>query len=280
MKEKRSLLAILAHPDDETFGIGGTLAYYARQNVSVSLICATKGEAGEVDPIFLEKFSSIAELREAELRCAASILGIKNVYFLNYRDSGMLGSEANDHPQALINIPLEKIAADILQIIQKEKPQVVITFDPIGGYFHIDHIQIHKAVKLAFDQLILSTDDFVFKPKNLYLYTIPKSIMKIIVKVLPFLGKDPHRFGKNKDIDLIKITANDFPIHARINYSSVKKERLKASRCYASQGGSKINEGAAGLLRGWSGPYECFIRDFPEPDIAKLETDLFSNVEA
>ena len=98
-----SLAAVLAHPDDESFGMGGTLALYARKGVEIHLICATRGEAGEMDPDCLEGFDSIAERRESELLCAAEQLGITSVHFLNYRDSGMSGSLANQHPQALVN---------------------------------------------------------------------------------------------------------------------------------------------------------------------------------
>ncbi len=79
----RTLLAVLAHPDDETFGTGGTLALYARQRgVDVYLVCATRGEVGEMDPKYMRGFNSVAERREAELRCAAENLGLKGVYFL------------------------------------------------------------------------------------------------------------------------------------------------------------------------------------------------------
>ena len=71
-----TLLAVLAHPDDETFGMGGTLALYARRGVSVHLICATRGEVGDVEPHFLEGYESIADLREHELRCAVANLAI------------------------------------------------------------------------------------------------------------------------------------------------------------------------------------------------------------
>ena len=72
MGEKKVLLSVLAHPDDESFGMGGTLAHYANQGVDVYLICATRGEVGEVAPEYLKSYPSIAELREAELRCAAA----------------------------------------------------------------------------------------------------------------------------------------------------------------------------------------------------------------
>src|SRR3990172_8974909 len=94
----RRLLAVLAHPDDETFGIGGTLAMYARRGVETYLVCAPRGEAGEA-PTGLKGFASVGEMREDELRSAAAILGLKAVYFLGYRDSGMPNSPDNHHPQ-------------------------------------------------------------------------------------------------------------------------------------------------------------------------------------
>ena len=150
MSEKQVLLVVLAHPDDESFGTGGTIAYYAKRGVDVHLVCATRGEAGEVAPEFLQGFSSIADLRVSELRCAAGILGLKGVHFLDYRDLGMSGSADNQHPQALINAPLEEVAAKVARLVRKLQPQVLITFDPIGGYKHPDHIAIHKAAVRAF----------------------------------------------------------------------------------------------------------------------------------
>ena len=109
MTEKKKMLVVLAHPDDESFGMGGTLAYYAAQGVDVHLICATRGEVGEVDPEYMKGYESKGELREVELRCAAEKLGIKQVLFLDYRDSGMQGSPENDHPNSLYSQPLEEV---------------------------------------------------------------------------------------------------------------------------------------------------------------------------
>jgi LmbE family N-acetylglucosaminyl deacetylase len=98
------MLVVLAHPDDETFGLGGTLALYAMQGVKVHLICATRGEVGTVAPEFMEGYSSIADLRVDELLCASELLGLEQVHFLDYRDSGMEGTADNEHPKALAHI--------------------------------------------------------------------------------------------------------------------------------------------------------------------------------
>jgi len=139
-KNQRVLLSVLAHPDDESFGMGGTLAKYAKSGTEVHLICATRGEAGEVDPEYLAGFSSIGQLRESELFCAVEKLGIEEVHLLGYRDSGMSGSADNNKPEALVNAPLNQVAEEITEIIRRIKPQVILTFDPNGGYRHPDHI--------------------------------------------------------------------------------------------------------------------------------------------
>ena len=120
---KPILLAVLAHPDDESFGMGGTLALYARRGVEVHLICATRGEVGQMDEDCLEGFDSIAERRVSELRCAAGILGLTGVHFLDYRDSGMPGTPDNEHPQALVMAPIEQVAGEVAHYIRDLKPQ-------------------------------------------------------------------------------------------------------------------------------------------------------------
>ena len=119
---KRVLLAVLAHPDDESFGMGGTLALYAQRGVQVHLACATRGEAGSMDADCLEGFASVAERRVYELSCAAGILGLSGVHYLGYRDSGMPGSPDNQHPQALAAAPLEEVAGRVAHYIRLLRP--------------------------------------------------------------------------------------------------------------------------------------------------------------
>lgn len=237
--DSKKILSVLAHPDDESFGMGGTLAYYAAQGVDVYLVCATRGEVGEVEPEFLENYGSIGELREAELRCAAEKLGIKEVFFLDYRDSGMQGSSDNSHPQALASQNIEDVAAKVVTIIRKIKPQVVLTFDPVGGYHHPDHIAIHDATVLAFDAA--NTKRFPdgetgFQPDKLYYHIFPRGFIRIVVKILKLFGIDVTRFGKNKDIDLEMLAGDeDYPKNIVINYKEYKNEKEDASACHASQ---------------------------------------------
>ena len=281
---KQTLLAVLAHPDDESFGMGGTLALYASRGVDVHLVCATRGEVGEVAPELLHGFNSIAELRESELRCAAGILGLKGVHFLDYRDSGMPGSPDNTHPQALAAQPLDDVAANVACYIRELQPQVVLTFDPIGGYRHPDHIAIQRATVRAFEQAanpaFAPGDLPPFAPERLYFHIFPKGLLKFGVKLLPLLGKDPHKFGTNGDIDMASIAEVEFPTHARINIRSVQKQKERAGACHASQGGGRMGGGLIPSLMRLFGGRESFMRFYPEVKPGeKVSGDLFSGAK-
>lgn len=280
--QTKKILVVLAHPDDESFGMGGTLALYARQGVDVRLVCATRGEVGEVDPEFKETIKSAACLRTQELQCAVKALGLSDLIFLNYRDSGMPDSEDNHHPRALAAQPVEKVAAEVAHIIRELRPQVVLTFDPIGGYRHPDHIAIQQATVQAFD--LAASADFVdpaglapFQADALYFHTINKTYLKIAVTVMRLIGQNPREFGRNKDIDLVSLTEVEFPVHARINYRSVRAARDAAAACHASQGGAQMNKGVRGLIGRLFGGYnDTFMQAYPEPRVGqKVKRDLF-----
>jgi len=279
--EKRKLLVVMAHPDDETFGTGGTLAYYASKGVEVHLICATRGEVGDVDPELLVGFDSVADLRESELRCAAETLGITQVHMLDYRDSGMPGSIDNFHVQALAAAPLEQVAGEIVSYIRELKPEVVITFDPIGGYYHPDHIAIQKATVKAFyaaaDGAQYPDGLAPFQSAKLYFHTFPKGFMKAALFFLRLFGKDPTKFGKNGDINLVPIAEASFPINAKVDYRSVLEKRNKASACHASQGGVQMAGGAMNLMRKIFGVSDQFMRAYPAP-AKQIERDLFEGI--
>jgi LmbE family N-acetylglucosaminyl deacetylase len=280
---RQVLISVLAHPDDESFGMGGTLAKYARNGVEVHLICATRGEAGEVPPKYRQREEPIAVLRESELHCASDQLGISQVHFLEYRDSGMSGSPDNQHPRALANAPTAEVAAKILRIMEEVEAQVVLTFDPIGGYYHPDHIAIHKAAKEAFfkaREQQTSNPTSSWQPEKLYYHTISKRYIRYNVRLLRLLGKDPSRWGKNKDIDLTRLAVDDFPVHARIDYRGVRKQKQAAASCHASQGGAGLFRG----IRTWIfrlfglGFEDEYMRAYPPPEEGLVERDLFSDL--
>ena len=148
--QHQSLLLCLAHPDDESFGSGGTMALCAAQGVEVTLVCATRGEVGEISDPALATPETLPQVRESELRCACAAMGVNVPIFLDYRDSGMAGTAENNDPRAFTNAPAEDVVPRLVGIIRRLRPQVVITFDPSGGYGHPDHIAIHHHTMAAF----------------------------------------------------------------------------------------------------------------------------------
>ena len=275
----RTLLAVFAPPDDETFGNGGTLAHYARQGVHVHLICATRGEVGEA-PADLKGFASVGEMRADELQCAANILGLESVIFLGYRDSGMPGSPDNTHPNALAAQSIESVARQVAASIRRLKPQVVITFDPIGGYRHPDHIAIHRATVAAFQIAGDPAQDIEelppHAPQKLYYSTFSRGWLRVAVRVLRLLRQDPSHFGTNKDVDLASLVDVDFPIHARVPVRDVIEQKERAFACHASQGGS-MPPLARGLQRLFAGD-ETFMRAEPAKPPGRIERDLFEGI--
>lgn len=278
-KSTRRLLAVFAHPDDESFGPGGTLALYAKQGVDVHLICATRGEVGETPEAAGERTDeNVAQLRENELRCAAEILGLEQVHFLNYRDSGMPGAETNLHPRALASAPVAEVTAKIAAIAREIEPQVMITFDPIGGYRHPDHVAIHDATVQAFEDLRANTEADYEIPHKLYYHTFPKRLMRILVRIMPVFGRNPREFGVNKDIDLVDIAAVDYPIHASIQIRSVMEQKAQASACHASQQGGGSG-GLFGMAMRILGSHEQFMRAYPPAPDSLREDDLFAGLD-
>jgi len=279
----KTLLAVLAHPDDESFGLGGTLALYAQRGYETYYVCATRGEAGTVDEEHLRGFKDTAELRTQELMNAAKHLGLKQVFFLDYRDSGMPGMEDNNHPNAQINHPVEEVAARVVKYIRELKPDVVITFDPIGGYKHPDHIHIHKATVLAFeksdDPSFYAEAGAPFKARALYFQVFPRWFLRMMTRVMPLFGKDPAKWGRNGDINLKELAEVDFPVHVRVNVRSVSEQKRKASEAHASQGGIQMRRGLMGFVTRVFGESEDFMRAYPSaPQNARRGKDLFEEI--
>jgi len=132
------LLVVTAHPDDETFGPGATLAKYAAHGVEVVLLCATRGESGKCGIPDICPGSDLGSLRVAELEKAASILGIKQVENLGYPDGGLCW------------VPGEELVGKILARMEDVRPGVVLTFPPGGISGHPDHVAVSRATTEAF----------------------------------------------------------------------------------------------------------------------------------
>jgi mycothiol S-conjugate amidase len=154
MQKNRCLLVFHAHPDDESSKGAGTMARYAAEGVRVVLVCATRGEEGEIlnprmdRPGIKEK---MAELRVAELETACDLLGVERIYHLGYRDSGMPDSEANDDPKSFNRADPDEVMARLVKIIRAERPDVFVCYDESKGYNHPDHVKVHEYGTRAFE---------------------------------------------------------------------------------------------------------------------------------
>jgi len=142
IRQGRKLMAVLAHPDDESLGVGGTLAKYAAEGVDVSLVTATRGDAGRFQGIRSDDRQhpgrrALGEIRENELRAAAKVLGIHDVCVLDYRDQQLDRAEPHE--------VIARIAGEVRRI----RPDVIVTFGPDGGYGHPDHVAISQFTTAA-----------------------------------------------------------------------------------------------------------------------------------
>jgi N-acetyl-1-D-myo-inositol-2-amino-2-deoxy-alpha-D-glucopyranoside deacetylase len=143
------LLMIFAHPDDETFGCAGTVAALAERGVPSTLICLTRGEAGDSSIPNLDDPGLLGAVREQELRDAMAAVGLLDVRLGDFRDSGMPGSPAADDPRALVRADEQALAARLVVPIRALRPATVITFGPDGIYGHGDHLVAHRTATAA-----------------------------------------------------------------------------------------------------------------------------------
>ncbi|MGW1543885.1 N-acetyl-1-D-myo-inositol-2-amino-2-deoxy-alpha-D-glucopyranoside deacetylase [Streptomyces sp. NPDC002309] len=156
-RPSRRLLLVHAHPDDESINNGATMARYTAEGAQVTLVTCTLGERGEVIPPELAHLTGAAlgEHRLGELTAAMRALGVEDFRLLGgagrYRDSGMMGLPDNDDPGCLWQADVDEAAAHLVEVIREVRPQVLVTYDPEGGYGHPDHIQAHRVAMRAAD---------------------------------------------------------------------------------------------------------------------------------
>ena len=139
-----TVLCLFAHPDDEAFGSGGTLAGLVRKGHRLTVVCVTNGDVGEISDPALATPENLWQVRQEELRQAMAVTGIQDVRFLGYRDSGMEGTPDNEDPSSLFRAEPSKVEAQIAALIEELSPDIVFTHDPTGGYGHPDHIIVYE----------------------------------------------------------------------------------------------------------------------------------------
>lgn len=154
MTEPLTLMVVHAHPDDEVIGTGGLFARSSAEGVRTVLVTCTLGEEGEIvvpEMDTPENHARLAEIREQELLAAIRHLGIDHLELLHYRDSGMIGTPSNQHPESFAQADLDQATGRLVALVRRYRPQVLISYNEEGGYGHPDHINAHKITVAAFD---------------------------------------------------------------------------------------------------------------------------------
>jgi len=275
-----SLLAVFAHPDDEAFGTGGTISRFAAQGKKVTLICATRGEAGEISDPLIATPETLGEVREDELRCAAETIGIAELIFLDYRDSGMSGAPENQDERAFINAPAEKVVNQLTALIRRIKPEIVLTFEPFGGYGHPDHIAIHRHTVAAFHAA--ANPEYhpelglPWQAKRLFYTVIPRSFFEAMREEMKVAGFDQENQGP---LDSPDLGWQDEQVNVQIDVSSTVDQKWDALHCHRTQFGPgnlfrRLPEKQVKKLMST----EHFALAFPEPPPGLHLDDLFSEL--
>lgn len=285
MSVSRRLLVVLAHPDDESFGIGGSLARYADEGVDVHIAIATDGVAGSVAPGYEHTLVELAAVRRVELETAVDILG-GTLHMLGYRDSGYIGDPANGHPDAFINADADAAIGQVVALIRHIRPQVVITHDETGGYYHPDHIHCWKITTAAFHAAsdpaqYPEIGPAPYRPQRLYYTGFSNRMVKVFTLLMRLRGQDPKRAGRNKDIDWTRIGIEPRRLHARIDYRRYWDVKRRAGAAHASQGGgvSRSRLLPEPFQRRFMAS-ETYIRAYPPARDGERERDLFAGVVA
>lgn len=277
----RRLLAVYSHPDDESFGSGGTLARYAKSGADVRLVCATRGEVGEIADPSLATPETLPQVREQELRNAASALGISEVTFLGYRDSGMAGTPDNDNPKAFVNAPEDEVVRQLVGIIRRFRPQVLMTFAPDGGYGHPDHVTAHHR---AVSALHASADAQKYQDSGepwqvsrlVYAVFFTKSLIREMIAELHSLGLDASRFEQREREG---VGWSDEQVHVVMDVSDTVANKWAALGSHKTQFGTfhvlrRLPEDVANRFAS----REHFCIAWPEPAPGTKLNDLFDGV--
>ena len=284
MLNKYRLLAAYAHPDDEQ-GVSGLMHKYANEGVDVTLVCATRGEAGEIAPGVAATPENLGQVREEELKCAAEKIGVTNVYWLDYRDSGMMDTPENRDPRAFWQANPLEVTEKLVRIIRRHKPHVVTTFDPNGGYGHPDHIKIHQASLMAY---FISGDPRVFPDQITKEGLEPWTVSKLYWGAFPrsrFAGFAEMAEKSGLDVgvpikEFLKRAQPDEVITTRIDVSSYVDLKLNALYCHASQmNPNSIFSKIPIEIRKEGMKVETLIRAESRIVITEPETDLFTGIE-
>jgi N-acetyl-1-D-myo-inositol-2-amino-2-deoxy-alpha-D-glucopyranoside deacetylase len=284
-RERLTLMAVHAHPDDEIFGTGGVYARAADEGMRTVLVVATGGEEGEIrDPArdTPEGHARLAEIRADELRRSVDVLGIEEVYFLGYRDSGMLGTPANDNPASFFRADREEATGRIVRLIREVRPDVLVTYDERGGYGHPDHVTAHEVTTAAVEA---AADPERYPEPGLSAWSVPKvyntanprSVWRWIGEQMRERGIAPE--PEEPEYDYESYLTPDELITTRVDVSPYVRRKHAALMEHQTQISADdwLNSMPADLMEALLRT-ESFIRIHSAVPVPEPENDLFAGL--
>ena len=225
------MLVCFAHPDDEAFPVGGTLATYADRGVDIRLVCATLGEEGEIRQPGSATPETLPQVRHGELLCSCRALGIQEPVILGYRDSGMAGSPSNGHTRAFVRANGEEVTDRLVEEMRRFRPQVVLSFGPDGLYGHPDHIAISSYTTVAFTRVMELDGGAGNHPLRLFYSVRPRGFRMGMAMKLRAAGVDTPLPDVQRQND--GIPAEE--IHVEMDTSPHVDRKVRCLLCHRTQ---------------------------------------------
>ena len=276
MSDPLTLMAVHAHPDDESSSTGGVLARYSDEGIRTVVVTCTNGELGD-GPDGVKPGEpghddhEVARVRLAELEEACAILGVHHSELLGYRDSGMHGWDGNGRPDAFCNIALEESGARLAAIIDRYRPSVIITYAANGGYGHPDHVQTHRATLAAVER--------AGWPAKLYYTARPRSAWLRMRQMLEERGVElPPPPPRPPGVEGLPGTPDEL-ITTTIDTTAVVDRKLAALRAHRSQTERSANMRFPEVFREVFG-VETFVLAHDLTASPVPEDDLFASLRS
>src|SRR3954447_301163 len=243
----RRLLLVHAHPDDEAINNGATMARYVAEGTQVTLLTCTLGEEGEVlvpelAQLAADQADQLGGFRISELTGAMAALGVTDFRWLGgagrYRDSGVMGTPANQSPRAFWNADLEEAAAHAVAVVREVRPQVVVTYDENGGYGHPHHIQAHRvamgAVEAAADPAYRPDLGEPWTVAKVYWNCLPRSVLQQGTDAMKAAG-DQSFFAGVDSADDLPFAVPDEEVAAAVDGRAFVAQKDAAMRAHPTQ---------------------------------------------
>lgn len=280
MTAKR-ILGVFPHPDDEGT-MSGALLKYGQAGNETGLICITRGEVGEISDPALATPETLGKVREGEMRAAAQELGVKHLWFLGYRDSGMAGTADNHDTRSLLQANPAEVVGKIVEVIRQFRPQVVVTFDETGGYGHPDHITAYKHTTSAFyaaaDAIQYPELGPAHRVSKLYYSSFPRSAIRKMGEWIRSQNADVQEWVTKLDPEQLGLPDEQIDVRLDVEALLEAKGRSWAHHRTQINPNSAMAQIPSEVQREWR-RYEYFHLAATRvgPDVAG-ENDLFARV--